>query len=79
MKHNDLTMRVFRCRGSFSEHDDRIDHNMKRILQVLDGNKSLASLAFAAGMSMSDFQKAIKALIELNLIISVDTCEAFVD
>ena len=63
-----LTMRAFRCSENMSEYDDRIDHDMIKILSVLDSPKSLASIAFACGMSMSDFQKSIKALIELDLI-----------
>ena len=67
-----LTMRVFQCSGNISENDDRIDDNMIKILSVLDGQKSLASIAFASGMSMTDFQKTIKALIELDLIVALE-------
>jgi aminopeptidase-like protein len=67
-----LTMRVFQCSGDISTDDARIDHNMVKILSVLDGQKSLASIAFASGMSMSDFQKTIKALIELDLIVPIE-------
>ena len=74
-----LTMRVFRCSGYVPEDDDRIDYNMLKILSVLDGQKSLASIAFASGMSMSDFQETIKALIELNLIIPIEAGETVAD
>jgi aminopeptidase-like protein len=61
-------MRVFRCSGDVPINDHRLDDNMVKILSVLDGRKSIASIAFASGMTMSDFQKAIKNLIELDLI-----------
>jgi aminopeptidase-like protein len=61
-------MRVFRCSGEVPKNDHRLDDDMVKILRVLDGRKSIASVAFASGMTMSDFQKAIKTLIELDLI-----------
>lgn len=68
-------MRVFRCAGEVPESDHRIDVNMAKILSVLDGRKSIASIAFASGMTMSDFQKAIKTLIELDLIETIEPDE----
>ena len=70
-------MRVFKSSESISVHDDRIDNNMWKILAVLDGQKNLASIAFSSGMSMTDFQQAVKALIEFDLILPVETA-AFV-
>lgn len=72
-------MRVFRCSGYVPEDGDQIDYNMIKILSVLDGQKSLASIAFASGMSMSDFQKTIKALIELNLIVPIEAAETIAE
>jgi hypothetical protein len=74
-----LTMRVFQCSGKIPKDDDRIDHNMLKILSVLDGQKSLASIAFASGMSMSDFQKTIKTLIELDLIVPIEIGETIAE
>ena len=64
-------MRVFRCSGDVPKNEHRLDDNMVKILSVLDGRKSIARIAFASGMTMSDFQKAIKNLIELDLIEAV--------
>jgi len=61
-------MVVFRCSESVYANDERIDANMSKILSALDGHRSLASIAFTTGMNMSDFQRSIKALIELDLI-----------
>jgi aminopeptidase-like protein len=61
-------MRVFRCSGDVPKNDHRLDDDMVKILNILDGRKSLASIAFASGMTMSDFQRAIKNLIALDLI-----------
>jgi len=72
-------MRVFRCSGDVPDDEDGIDHNMSKILSVLDGPKSMASIAFACGMHMSDFQKAIKALIELDLIRPAEAGETISD
>lgn len=74
-----LTMRAFRCSENMSEDDDRIDHDMFKILSVMDSPKSLASIAFACGMSMSDFQKSIKALIELDLILPIEVGETIAE
>lgn len=74
-----LTMRVFQCAGYIPKNDARIDYNMLKILNVLDGQKSLASIAFASGMSMSDFQKTIKALIELDLIVPIEDGETIAE
>ena len=68
-------MRVFRCAGEVPKNDPRLDGNMAKILSVLDGRKSIASIAFASGMTMSDFQKAIKTLIELDLIEAIEPDE----
>jgi|GEM_PF-3429637 len=70
-----LKMHVFRCAQDVSKNDPRIDHHMDTILNVMDGQRSLASIAFLSGMNMSDFQKAVKSLIELELIIPVETAE----
>jgi len=74
-----FNMRAFRCSGNVSEDDDRIDHDMLKILRVLDRPKSLVSIAFACGMSMSDFQKSIKALIELDLIRPIEIGETIAE
>jgi len=79
LKRKSLTMRVFQCSENISENDDRIDDNMIKILGVLDGQKSLASIAFASGMSMTDFQKTIKALIELDLIVAIEAGETITE
>lgn len=72
-------MRVFRCRKAYFTDDDRIDADMKKIIQMMDGRKSLASIAFASGMTMGDFQKSVKTLIELDLIVPVDAKDAVLD
>lgn len=72
-------MRVFRCRATNIDDDDRIDENMKKIYRLVDGYKSLASIAFASGMSMTEFQISVKALIDLNLILPADAEETLVE
>ena len=69
-------MRVFKCSESVSVHDNRIDDHMWKILDVLDGQKNLASIAFASGMNMTDFQQAVKTLIEYELILPVEAATA---
>jgi hypothetical protein len=51
-----------------------LDLNMIKVLRQLDGHKSLASVAFAAGLTMTELQNAIKSLVDLGLIepISLD-------
>ena len=61
-------MKIFRCSETLDRDDKRIDRNMLKILSVLDGYRSLASIAFTTGMSMGEFQKAIKTLISMNFI-----------
>ena len=61
-------MIVFRCSETLNVHDDRIDNNMLKILSALDGYRSLASIAFKTGITMSEFQKAVKSLIAMELI-----------
>lgn len=78
-KENNRSVRLYRCAENVSENDDRIDSDMKKILQVLNGQKSLASIAFASGIGMSEFQKAIKTLIDLELIIPIDLATTNVD
>ena len=68
-------MRVFRCSGDVPKNDHRLDDDMVKILTILDGRKSIASVAFASGMTMSDFQKAIKNLMELDLIEATEPDE----
>ena len=70
-----LKMHVFKSLPDIPDNDARIDGNMVKILGLLDGHKSLASVAFASGMSMTDFQKAVKTLIEMDLIVPTDTGE----
>ena len=72
-------MRVFRCSGVIPEGDERIDLNMIKILRVLDSPKSMASIAFACGMSMSDFQRSIKALMALDLIQPAEVNETMAE
>ena len=59
--------------------DDRIDAHMRKIMLLLDGRKSLVSIAFASGMTMSDFQKSVKKLIDLELIVPADSEEIIQD
>lgn len=68
-------MRVFRCRKSLFFDDGRIDANLHKIIRLMDGKKSLASIAFASGMNMSEFQKSVRRLIDLGLIVPVDEIE----
>ena len=68
-------MRVFRCSGDVPKNDHRLDDDMVKILTILDGRKSIASVAFASGMTMSDFQRAIKNLIALDLIEAAEPDE----
>jgi hypothetical protein len=70
---NNPSMRVYRRTENISSGNDRIDDHLRRILSLVDGQKSLAGIAFAAGMEMSDFQRAIKALIDLDLIVPLET------
>jgi len=72
-------MRIFRCRTSHIADETRIDAPMKKIIQLVDGRKSLASIAFASGLTMSDFQKAVKMLIDMELIVPVDPEDGFPD
>lgn len=67
-------MIVFRRSATLNMDDERIDNNMEKILNVLDGYRSLASIAFTTGMNMSEFQRAVKALISMDFIkpIKVD-------
>ena len=69
-------MRVFKCSETVSVNDNRIDDHMWKILDVLDGQKNLASIAFASGMNMTDFQQAVKTLIEYELILPVEAATA---
>jgi len=61
-------MIVFRRSETLNMADERIDNNMEKILKALDGYRSLASIAFTTGMNMSEFQKAVKTLISMDLI-----------
>lgn len=72
-------MRIFRCRKAFCMDDDRIDAHMRKIMLLLDGRKSLVSIAFASGMTMSDFQTSVKKLIDLELIVPADSEEMILD
>ena len=72
-------MVVFRCSEQSLKDGDLIDGNMKKIYDLLDGYRSLSSIAFATGMSMSEFQKAIKALIALGLIEPVEASKVLAD
>ena len=65
-------MRIFRYREAHAIEDGRIDANMRKILRLMDGQKSLVSVAFASGMTMSDFQTSVRRLIDLNLIAPID-------
>ena len=72
-------MRIFRCQSASLRDDDRVDANMRKIFQLVDGRKSLASIAFASGMTMSEFQKSVKRLIDLGLIVPVEVEGALPD
>ncbi|MEE4600228.1 MAG: hypothetical protein V2J65_03015, partial [Desulfobacteraceae bacterium] len=65
----------FRCSGDVPKNDHRLDDDMVKILNILDGRKSIAGIAFASGMTMSDFQRAIKNLIALDLIEAAEPDE----
>ena len=45
-----------------------IDNNMRKALRQIDGHRSLASVAFAAGLTMTELQEAIGALVQMKLI-----------
>jgi hypothetical protein len=45
-----------------------MDLNMIKVLRQLDGHKNLASVAFAAGLTMSELQSAVRSLVDLELI-----------
>jgi predicted transcriptional regulator len=79
VKIGNAAMIVFRCSETLNLNDERIDNNMLKILRVLDGYRSLASIAFTTGISMSEFQKAIKALISLGFIRPVAKDRATAD
>ena len=72
-------MVVFRRSETLSADDERIDSNMLKILRALDGYRSLASIAFTTGMTMSEFQKAVKALISMDLIKPIEMERTSVD
>ena len=48
-----------------------MDSNMRKVLRQVDGHRSLASVAFAAGLTMSEMQDAVRALVAMNLIAPV--------
>ena len=49
-----------------------IDDNMRKVLRQIDGHRSLASVAFVTGLSMTEMQETVRALVEMNLIVPVD-------
>ena len=52
-----------------------IDDNMRKVLRQIDGHRSLASVAFVTGLSMTEMQETVRALVEMNLIIPVDIAQ----
>lgn len=72
-------MPIFRCRANHIDEDGSMDENMMKIYGLIDGRKSLASIAFASGMTMTEFQRSVKALIDLDLIAPVDTEDALAE
>ena len=63
---------IFTC----SRHDAHcalpIDNNMRKVLRQIDGHRSLGSVAFVTGLSMTEMQETIRALVEMQLIVPVD-------
>ncbi len=63
---------IFTC----SNQDRRcylpIDENMRKVLRQIDGHRSLASVAFVTGLSMTEMQETVRALVEMNLIVPVE-------
>ncbi|MDJ0720636.1 MAG: hypothetical protein QNJ04_03355 [Desulfobacterales bacterium] len=49
-----------------------MDNNMRKVLRQIDGHRSLASVAFAAGLTMTELQEAIGALVLMKLIEPID-------
>ena len=45
---------------------------MRKVLRQIDGHRSLASVAFVTGLSMTEMQETVRALVEMNLIAPVD-------
>ncbi len=52
-----------------------IDENMRKVLRQIDGHRSLASVAFVTGLSMTEMQETVRALVEMNLIAPVDLAQ----
>ena len=50
-----------------------IDNNMRKALRQIDGQRSLASVAFAAGLTMTEMQETIRALVQMELIVPVES------
>ncbi|MDJ0802681.1 MAG: hypothetical protein QNI89_07855 [Desulfobacterales bacterium] len=50
-----------------------IDNNMRKVLRQIDGHRSLASVAFAAGLTMTEMQETIRALVQMELIVPVES------
>ncbi len=50
-----------------------MDNNMRKVLRQIDGYLSLASVAFAAGLTMTELQEAIGALVLMKLIEPVES------
>ena len=50
-----------------------IDNNMRKVLRQIDGHRSLASVAFATGLTMTEMQETISALVQMELIVPVES------
>ncbi len=48
-----------------------IDNNMRKVLRQIDGHRSLASVAFVTGLTMTEMQETIRALVEMKLIAPI--------
>ena len=48
-----------------------IDENMRKVVRQIDGHRSLASVAFVTGLTMTEMQETIRALVDMELIVPV--------
>ncbi len=64
---------IFACSDRRSFDCLPIDNNMRKVLRQIDGHRSLASVAFAAGLTMTEMQETIRALVQMELIEPVES------
>lgn len=63
---------IFECLNQSQVCSVPIDENMRKVLRQIDGHRGLASVAFVTGLTMTEMQKTIRALVEMELIVPVE-------